>query len=385
MLPEFFEFQLPTRIVFQNGAAGLLADELGKLSRKRPFVITDRPLREAGVVERVLGRLAGSGVEVAGVYDETPRDSDVLAVERGAELARAAGADSLVALGGGSVMDTAKAMNVLLGAGGKLLDHQGVNVIPGPLWPLVSIPTTAGTGSEVSRFAVIKDNESHQKVTFVSPHLPSATALLDPELTVSMPPRLTAATGMDALTHAVEACFSAGGTPMTDAIGFLAMRMLAENVVRAVQEGSDLGVRGRMVVAATMAGAAFSNAGVCCVHAMAHALGGLHGVPHGVANAILLPLGARFNLPTCPGKTDLYAEALGVSGAGTPEAKVERIVARIRQLVVDCGIPPRLRDWHVPEADLPAVAQAAMCDGSMFYNPREAAEEDLLGLLREAY
>lgn len=385
MLPPFFEFSVPTRIVFQNGGVSLLAEEIAKLGRCRPFVVTDRPLRATGLVDKVIAALAGGSVEVAGVYDETPRDSDVKAVEAGAAAARAARGDCLVALGGGSVIDTAKGMNILLGAGGHLLDHQGVNVIVGPLWPLVTLPTTAGTGSEVSRFAVIKDIEAHQKISFVSNHLCSTVAILDPELTVSMPPKLTAATGMDALTHAVEACFSATATPMTDAIGFLAMRMIAENIVKAVRDGGDVEVRGRMVVASTMAGVAFSNAGVCCVHAMAHALGGLHGVPHGVANAILLPLGARFNLPSCPGKLDPFAEALGVSAAGDAESKIGRIVGRLRQLVQDSGIPPRLRDWQVPEDGLPLVAQTALCDGSMFFNPREAGEEDLLAMIREAW
>ncbi|MBI5366834.1 MAG: iron-containing alcohol dehydrogenase [Planctomycetes bacterium] len=385
LLPDFFEFHLPTRIVFQNGAITLLADEITRLGRKRPYLITDRPLRESGALAKVEAALRGAGMAPAGVYDDIPRDSDVRAVERGAELARASGADCLVALGGGSVMDTAKGMNILLGAGGALLDHQGINVIAGPLWPLLSIPTTAGTGSEVSRFAVIKDTESHSKVTFVSPHLASTVAVLDPELTLSMPPKLTAATGMDALTHAVEGCFSKGATPMTDAIGFLAMRMLSENIVKAVHDGADLAVRGRMVVAATMAGVAFSNAGVCCVHALAHTLGGLYGVPHGIANAILLPLGARFNLPTCRTKLDQFAEALGVSASGDAESKIDRITARLRQLVQDCGIPPKLRDWMVPEDGLAQVASGAMCDGAMFYNPQDAAEEDLLAMVREAW
>jgi alcohol dehydrogenase class IV len=235
------------------------------------------------------------------------------------------------------------------------------------LAPFLVIPTTAGTGSEVTRIAALKDPEQHIKLFFESEYLAADLALLDPEMTTSMPPKLTAATGMDAMTHAVEALLAINAFPMTNALAFHAMMVIYKHLPRVVKNGQDLESRGEMLSASTAAGAAFSNAGVGVVHACAHAMGALKNVHHGIANSIMLPHGVRFNLdsdhPFLPADT----------------------ANRVTALAQSCGLPMRLRDVGIQESDLPALASYALADGALIYNPKEATEEDLLKLFHYAY
>jgi alcohol dehydrogenase class IV len=231
-----------------------------------------------------------------------------------------------------------------------------------------------GTGSEVTQHAMVKDAEAHQKLPFVSPTLAADVAILDPELTVSMPPKVTAATGMDAMTHAVESIFANNASPVTDGLALSAAREILEWLPRTIKNGQDLDARGHMLLAATTAGIAFSNSGVGIVHACAHACGGLRGVPHGMANAILLPHGVRYNWDTGASKRALLTSIFG-----------EDVAGRLAELTRSVGLPTRLRDAGVRESDLPALAENAESDGALIFNPREATRDELAVLLRVAF
>jgi len=364
----YYEFRARTRILYQPGGAALAADESARLGVKRPFVVTDRVMAGLGMPDRM------TGLAPCGVFADVPQDSEVSVVERAAAAMKEAGADGIVALGGGSVLDTAKAVNIVFTLGGRLVDHQGVGTLDVPLSPFVALPTTAGTGSEVSQHAMVKDAANHAKLPFVSPTLAADVAILDPELTVSMPPRVTAATGMDAMTHAVESLFATNASPLTDALALGAARDIAAWLPKAAADGADLEARGRMLLAANQAGLAFSNAGVGIVHACAHACGALRGVPHGVANALFLPHGAAFNAEAAPEKVALLRAVLG-----------DDVPGRLAALVRAVGLPTRLRDAGVREEDLEGLADYAEMDGALIFNPRPAARDDLLALLRAAY
>ncbi|MDQ7793285.1 MAG: iron-containing alcohol dehydrogenase [bacterium] len=365
---EFSEFQVPTRVVAGRGLSTSIDIELQREGLTRGLLLTDAGVRP--LADRVR-RAAGS--RVVGVYDAITPNSSVEQVEEAARLARELEADFLLAVGGGSVLDTAKAAALVFTEGGRLLDHQGVNVLARPLLPVAAVPTTAGTGSEVSIYAVVRDENTGTKVSFISEHLAPALAVLDPVLTLGLPPGLTAATGLDALTHALEAFLSVKAGPLSDALALAAARTVLRELPRAVVDGSNLEARWRMLTASCLAGMAFSWAMVGCVHAMAHACGGLREVPHGLANAILLPHGLEYNRPAAGDRFGILGEWMGADPVEAVRSLAERI-----------ALPTRLREVGVEEADLAALAELAMLDGSIYANPREATAEEIEAVLRAA-
>jgi alcohol dehydrogenase class IV len=385
-LPQLFEFQVRPRILYGPRSVREVGFEAQKLRGSSAVLVTDTVLRQAGLAQRVEDGLTGSGVSLAGIFDAVPPNSEVQVVEEGAAFARAAGCDLLIALGGGSVLDTAKAMNLLLSEGGALLDFEGAGLLTRPLRPLIAIPTTAGTGSEVTIAAVILDEAQGLKLEFNSPYLMPDVAILDPELTVSLPPGLTASTGMDALTHAIETVVSTGTQPLSDALAIGAIKLIAANLLHAVRDGEDLEARGSMLLASNMAGIAFSNALLGIVHAMSHPCGGRFGVPHGIANSILLPYGMEYNLPACSQRLAEVAAALGVYTRGMDDEAAARAgIAAVRQLALDCGLPTHLSEVGVPRDGLAQMAADSQGDAMMFTNPLYAGEEDVFALYERAY
>jgi alcohol dehydrogenase class IV len=381
--PLAFVFSSPTKIVYGEGVSADAGLEMSALGSRRPLLVTDAGVRAAGLVDGVLKAL---GKSCAGVFDEVPQDSGVHVVEKAAELARSAGADGVVSLGGGSVLDTAKGLALLLTEGGRLADYQGFQMLSRRQAIHVAIPTTAGTGSEATFAALIKDHQSHSKVLLFDAHLAPDVAILDPRLLASLPPRITAFTGMDALTHAVESLHSLQAEPFSDALALHAVRLIAGNLPACVERGRDLEARGRMLVAATLAGQAFTNAMVGVVHALAHTLGGRFGVPHGLANAILLPFGMEYNLRESAAHYARVAEAFGVRRAGLGEEQSARAaVQAVRELLVRLGLPSKLREAGVPRAALSECGEAALSDGSIVYNPRPADAASLTELLEAAW
>ena len=391
MLPLFFEFHSPTKVVYGPGLVTDLQAELAQVGARRYLLVSDRGLEKLGLPARVATSLEDAGVEVVGSFLDVPENSEVGAVRACAEAAVAAAAEGLVALGGGSVIDTAKCADILLSEGGDLVDdYSGAGTLTRPLKPLVAIPTTAGTGSEVTQAAVILDEAGSVKLSFSDKFLLPTLAVLDPELTVSLPPRLTASTAMDALTHAVESYVSPQWSPMSEVLAAGAVRLIFAHLEAAVADGSDLEARGALLTAAAMAGIAFSHAMVGCVHGMAHAVGGLCHVPHGAANAILLPHGLAYN-------REVVEERLGglapfVRGLTADEEQLDpadRVIVAITNLAGRLNaagvLATRLRDVGVPEERLAAVAEATVMDGTSFYNPREVVAEEILSHLRNAY
>ncbi len=385
MLPEYFDFYCRTRIVAGPGLAAGFGNELGRLGGSRAFIVTDRVVRDLGLLDPVVRSLAVGGLDVVGTFDDIPPNSGFGVVMQGVEACRTAGGDILIAIGGGSVLDTAKGMNIVLCLGGDIADYQGFGLINEPLRPLVAVPTTAGTGSEVTAYAVIRDDATRSKQSLVSPYLAADLAVLDPELTLGLPPALTASTGMDALTHAVEAYLSTNSKPISDGLALHACRIIARWLPAAVSSGDDLEARYQMLTASCVAGMAFSAAMVGCVHALAHALGGLFHVPHGLANALLLAGGMEYNLPAVEERLADLAAAFGVGPTGERSRDAAAAIRFVRELVARVGLPSCLREAGVPEDGLEEAAETACIDAAIYTNPREATPEELLEVLRKAF
>lgn len=364
---------------------------MGALGLASVLVVTDKMLSELGVIRPVLEGLKNAGIEVKGVFQDVPSNSELKIVKRCADEASRVEADGIVAIGGGSVIDTSKAAAILLTHGGDLVeDYSGAETLPGPLKPVVAVPTTAGTGSEVTHAAVILDEETHTKLSFVDRYLAPALAVLDAELTVGLPPKLTAATAMDALTHAIEAYTSVQANPISEAMSAKAIPLIRQNILRAVLHGEDIQARNDLLTAAAIAGIAFDHAMVGVVHGMSHATGGLVGVHHGTANSIFLPWGMEYNLGVCTGQYAEIARFLGVKTEGLSEEAAARkgieAILRLREeLYQICGLPFRLREVGVGEDQLEAIAEGAVNDGTSFYNPREVVKEEVLEAVRRAY
>jgi len=380
-----FLFYSPTRVVYGIDAAADVAMELGGLECSRAVIVTDRFLLEntdlVAKLEKALGAMS------VGIFADVPPDSGVHVVDQGYEFARDRGAEGVVSVGGGSVIDTAKGVALLLREGGGLLDYLGFQMLTRKVAPHVCLPTTAGTGSEVTYIAVIKDHEKKRKLLFGDHHLIPDVAILDPLLTVGLPPHLTAATGMDALSHAVEAITSSQREPLSDALGLHAIRLITKWLPLAVEDGTDLNARGQMLVAATLAGAAFSNAQVGLVHAIAHTVGARHGVHHGLANAVAMPYVMRFNNTDVAEEQAAIATALGLDTRGLTVGQAGLAAAdAVAALERELGLPGTLREAGVPEDDLEMCAQVALSDGAIIYNGRPVFEADeVLGVLRKAW
>jgi len=390
-LVEWFEFQVPGKVICAEHCVGSVGLEMDKVGGTKVMIVTDVGVEKAGLVDVVKEGLESGEVELVGVFNEVPPNSEVKIVEKCYAKASELGADCLISVGGGSSIDTAKATTILMVEAGELLDHQSAVYQPSaPMPPHISVPTTAGTGSESTFAAVIADHAQMLKLIFQGPDLAPTVAMLDPVMTRSLPPALTASTGMDAMTHCVEALHSEMHEPLCDGLALHGIKLVNQYIKRAVDDGSDIEARTYMLIAANMGGIAFANAFVGVVHAMAHSLGGRFGIPHGVANAILLPYGMEFNMGFVPDEVKYVyrdvAVALGLDVAGMDELAAGQAAADyFRKLTSSLGLPQKLREVNVPEDGLEDVTEDAMLDGSMFNNPGDAEPEDILAVFKKAY
>ena len=396
--PDYYQFAHPTRIVAGRGMIEGVGFEFTKEGAKRPLIVTDPGIRETGLVEKVEAGVTGGGLEVAAVFDQVPQDSSIETVERCAAAAKEAGADSFLTVGGGSVMDTAKVSAALFSHGGEVLDYEGIYTLPReddglgaplPVAPIACIPTTAGTGSEVSFAAVIRDPEQQFKVLFGDFPLFPRLAILDPESTATLPPHLAAATGMDAMTHAIEGYTSSEGSPHGEAFALHALRLMRDNLAVAVEDPSHEDARGNMLIAASQAivPGAGGTAALGAVHSMSHPAGARYGVPHGVANAINLPHVIRFNVAGGPEVADRYrdlAALLGAESGGSDEEVGESLAGWVTELTSRMGLPQRLSEVGVPEAGIPDLVEGAMGDGCTLTNARELEPEHFEELYKQA-
>ena len=386
---DFYQYASPTRIIAGRDLLDSTGFEFQKEGARNVFVVTDEVIRGTGLVERVEAGITDGGLEVAGVFDQVPQDSSTDVVERCAAAAKEAGADSVLAVGGGSVMDTAKVATALFTHGGTAREQEGFFLMPREddgmgrpldIAPLACIPTTAGTGSEVSMAAVIKDHEHKVKLEIADFPLFPRLAILDPETTRTLPASIAAATGMDAMTHAIEGYVSTDWSPHQDARSLQALRMIRENLVRAVERGEqDEEARGNMLIAANLA----ITLALGSVHAMSHPAGAHFGVPHGVANAIHLPHVIRHNAAGGADIADRYREIADILDVSEPEIG-EALAAYLTDLIAQLGLPTRLSQVGVPEDGIPALVEGAMGDGTTLLNPREMGEDDYEALYRAA-
>ncbi len=393
MLPAYYEFYNPAKIVSGKKALENLPYELNYFGARRPIIITDKGVVAAGLLDHVTGAFDNSDMTIGAVFDDTPPDSSAKVVNQIAGIYRANNCDSIVAVGGGSPIDTAKGVNIIISEGADdLMQFMGVDMLTQPMRPFIVIPTTAGTGSEVTLAAVIADTDRNIKMAFGSQRLIASAAIIDPRMTITMPPHITAATGMDALTHAMEAYTCIQKNPMSDAYAHAAIKLISENLVEVVKNGKNEDGRLAMANAATMAGAAFSNSMVGMVHSLGHATGGVCHVPHGLAMSLFLPFGLEYNLDLI---RDNLAELLLPFGGieeyvRTPAAqRAERVIQLIREMQKTlnecCQMPLTLKDAGVKEGDLEKIAQVTIDDASLTFNPRELDYNDALAVLKKAF
>jgi alcohol dehydrogenase class IV len=395
-------FHSAGELLFGRHAARQLGDVAGRLGIRRLLLVSDHILVKAGVVEAVHVPLSEAGVVVESFFGGEPEPS-VRAAHEAIAVGRPFRPDAVLGLGGGSNMDLAKITATVLAHGGDPLDYAGDDKIPGPILPLICLPTTAGTGSEVSAATVLTDTERHMKAGILSNYLRPKVAVVDPLLTVSCPPKVTADSGIDALTHAIEAYTAIdnasfllpqgehsvyqGRHPMGDLLAEKAISLVGSFLRRAVAHGNDLEAREGMALAATLAGLAFSNVGVAVVHALQYPVGAATHSSHGAGNGLLLPHVMRYNLPARRPQLAQVARLLGedVAGLGEQEA-AEHAVRAVERLRDDIGVPRRLRDLGVTEDQLRPFAEKAFgVKRILRVNPRQVTLDDLEGILREAF
>ncbi len=351
---------------------------------KQALIVTDTVLNKIGVVAQVQELLAKQGIKSA-IYDGTHPNPTTINVKEGLVLLKQHQCDCVISLGGGSPHDCAKGIALVAANGGEIKDYEGVDQSAKPQLPLIAINTTAGTASEMTRFCIITDVDRHIKMAIVDKHVTPILSVNDPSLMVGMPKGLTAATGMDALTHAVEAYVSIAANPITDACALKAVTIISENLRTAVNNGEDIDAREAMAYAQFLAGMAFNNASLGYVHAMAHQLGGFYDLPHGVCNAVLLPHVQTFNAKVSAARLKDIAAAMGVDVKGMSDEKgAETCIAEIRRLSKDVNIPAGLTELKVKEEDFAVLATNALNDACGLTNPIKASHEEIMAIFKAA-
>lgn len=377
-------FFIPSVNMIGSGCLDEAAKTMKQQGLRRVLIVTDKVLNNIGVVAQVQQLLTAQQIESC-VYDGTHPNPTTLNVKQGLALLQEHQCDCVISLGGGSPHDCAKGIALLATNGGDIKDYEGVDRSAKPQLPMIAINTTAGTASEMTRFCIITDEARHIKMAIVDKHVTPILSVNDPHLMAGMPKGLTAATGMDALTHAIEAYVSSAANPITDACALKAVTMIAESLRDAVADGSNMQARENMAYAQFLAGMAFNNASLGYVHAMAHQLGGFYDLPHGVCNAVLLPHVQEFNASVCASRLKDIAAAMGLDVSYLNDQQgAAACIAAIRLLAQDVGIPAGLRDLQVKEQDLDTLATNALKDACGFTNPIQATHAQIVAIFRAA-
>ncbi|MCE5283552.1 MAG: iron-containing alcohol dehydrogenase [Deltaproteobacteria bacterium] len=381
-----FSFTGANKIVFGRGAFASLPEQLRDLKISRPLVVIDRNLAEAGFRDKVSAVLEGTRISYA-LYDKTEPEPPLELADEGTRLALKKRCDGVVGIGGGSAMDLAKAIAVLAANKAKAEDFLGLNKVPGPGLPKIMIPTTAGTGSEVTFTAVFIRKKLKKKEGMNSPYLYPELALLDPELTLSLPPHPTATTGIDALCHAIESYTSINASPMSEMMSLDAIRLISENLRTAVHDGTNIEAREAMLLGSLYAGLGLANAGVTAVHSLSYPLGGKYGVSHGLANTIMLPRVMAFNLPGALEKFVNIAEVMGEVVDDLPLREAAYLaVEAVEALIEDCGVMTTLEELEIPQEEFAELAKVALTVARpLANNPCKMTAEEMVELYQEAY
>lgn len=394
MAKPYYEFFCPVKVIAGNAALEHMPFELASMGAKRPLIITDKGVRSNGLLEPVEAAFASTDVKIGFIFDDVPPDSSLETVHNVADAYRSNQCDAIIAIGGGSVIDTAKTANILVTEGGDdLLKYSGAHNLPKPLKPFFVVPTTSGTGSEVTMVAVISDNTTHQKMPFASKYLMPNAAILDPRMTQTLPPHLTAMTAMDAMTHAVESYTCLAANPISDAYATAAVKKVSDHLFNVLENPKDAQGRLELAQASTMAGIAFSNAMVGIVHSLGHALGAVSHLPHGLCMNLFLPYVLEFNKDVNGDKiadlllplagADIYAQTPAKQRADKAIQYINTMRDRIYDLT---KLPRTLRETgKVTEAQFDEIAEKALNDGSIIFNPKETSLKDLKSILEKAW
>lgn len=394
MAKPYYEFFCPVKVIAGHAALEHIPFELSTLGAKRPLIITDKGVRSNNLLAPIEAAFENTDVEIGFIFDDVPPDSSLETVRKAAELYRQHNCDAILAVGGGSVIDTSKATNILVSEGGDdLLKYSGAHNLPKPLKPFFVIPTTSGTGSEVTMVAVVSDTEKNLKMPFASYYLMPHAAILDPRMTQTLPPHLTAMTAMDAMTHAVEAYTCMAANPISDAYATAAVKKVSENLFKVLDNPTDAQGRLELAQASTMAGIAFSNSMVGLVHSLGHALGAVAHLPHGLCMNLFLPYVLEYNKAVNGDKiADLLLPLAGADiFAQTPahlraDKAIASIAAMRDRIYALTKLPRTLSETgKVTEAQFDEIAEKALNDGSIIYNPKEATLEDLKSILKKAW
>ncbi len=376
-------FLPPVNIIGKNALQDAISHIQGH-GLKHGLIVTDSFLSKNGVVKKIADMLDQQGIKT-NVFDGTHPNPTVTNVNDGLKILKENNCDFVISLGGGSPHDCAKGIALLATNGGEIKNYEGIDKSNKPQLPLIAINTTAGTASEITRFCIITDETRHVKMAIITPHVTPILSVNDPALMAGMPPGLTAATGMDALTHAVEAYVSTAATPITDACALKAVTLIEENLRNAVKNGQDMQARENMAYAELLAGMAFNNASLGYVHAMAHQLGGFYGLPHGVCNAVLLPHVQEYNLPKCTARLKDIAKAMNIDVSSmNDEEGAKACIAAIRSLSKDINIPANLTELKVQEKDIPTLTANALKDACALTNPRQGNAEEVAAIFKSA-
>ena len=375
------QFFMPSNNIIGEGALDLAVEQIALLGFKKALIVTDKPLAELGFATQVATLLEAKGVE-SDIFDEVKPNPTVANVNDGLTKLKEAGADCVISLGGGSPHDCAKGIAIVASNGGKIEDYEGLDMSTKPQLPLIAINTTAGTASEMTRFTIITDETRQVKMAIVDKHVTPILSVNDPKLMEDMPASLTAATGMDALTHAVEAYVSTAANPLTDACAVKAIELIAKYLPTAVADGKNAEAREQMAYAQFLAGMAFNNASLGYVHAMAHQLGGFYDLPHGVCNALLLPHVEEFNLRAAKPRLE---EIGAILSANNKELEGLDVIEAIKKLAGIVGIPKSLRELDVKEEDFTVLAENAMKDVCGLTNPVQPTLDEVIGIFKAAY
>ncbi|PMG49876.1 L-threonine dehydrogenase [Shewanella sp. 10N.286.52.B9] len=378
------KFFIPSVNILGQDSVNEAINDIKTLGFKRALIVTDAPLVKIGLVNKVAAKLMDNGIAVF-IFDGVQPNPTMGNVEAGLAMLNANECDFVISLGGGSPHDCAKGIALVATNGGSIKDYEGLDVSTRPQMPLVAINTTAGTASEMTRFCIITDESRHIKMAIVDKNTTPILSVNDPELMVEKPAALTAATGMDALTHAVEAYVSTAANPITDACAIKAIELIKANLVNAVEQGDDINAREQMAYAQFLAGMAFNNASLGYVHAMAHQLGGFYDLPHGVCNALLLPHVQAYNAQVVPGKLKDIAKAMGVDVAQLDDTQgAAAAIEAIKTLSVAVNIPANLTELGVNPEDIPTLADNALKDACGLTNPKQATHGEICEIFTNA-
>jgi alcohol dehydrogenase len=378
-----FEFLLPTRIVFGNDVISQIGEEAIKIG-KRALIVTDKGVLKTGYIQRIEQLLKDAGIksEVFSEVDPNPRDKSV---QKGFNKAMKFKTDLLVGVGGGSAIDTAKAIGVILQEGGKIQDYEGLDMVKKPITPLIAVPTTAGTGTEVTFWSVITDTKRKFKMSVGSPLMAAKVALVDPLLTITLPKDITAFTGIDALVHAIEGYTSMLAQPVSDSLALSAIERISQNIRKAYANGNNVEARYNMMLGSMLAGISFGNSDVASVHCMGEAMGGLYDTPHGLSMAVCLPSCMEQNIISNPERFADIAYALGEDIEGLTDLEAARLsVVAVKSMLKDLNIPDA-KSIGLKKKDLNNLAAAAAVNVSVESNPRILDKQDFLMMFQRVY